>query len=119
MISRLIVTVGVLKTNGASPVVCRFLRVADQQPEACALLFAFSKKARFIPDARMIALQERLLIARGVPPATDLGNHLSYAFIVVLAGADLACACILEKVGKAELLTIAGLALPDWLSRRT
>lgn len=96
----------------------RLLREADQEPEAGALLFAFAKQLRIVPDTAIALLLLYSLVARGVPPATDFGNHLGYAFIVVGGRFNPTCTSVIEQVSEAELLTVLVLALPNRIAGR-
>ena len=86
--------------------------MADQEPEARALLLALPQECLVVPDA-VVRWQQRPLVARRVPPAADLGDRLGDALVVPASvGLHLVGTSVFEQVGKAELLTNDGLALP-------
>lgn len=57
-------------------------RVAYHQFKACAQFLAFGKQGLVIPKAtRPRSLTRGALVAAAVPPASDLGDHLSDALV--------------------------------------
>lgn len=94
----------------------RFLRMANKQPHARALSFALSEQSMIVPDA-LASREERLLVAGGIPPASDFGDHLGDSLVVILSRSDLTRSCVFKEICESEFLLFVVFSLPGRFAR--